>query len=163
VVRGPVVRGSVVRGPVVRGFSLMELILVLAVLAIAAAVVAPGIGRSADGVRARAEVGAVAAFLRFARERAVSRQQALEVRVDDESHTLVMRHAGQAGEAGGRATRAFSPLLRIAADPGPPRVTFLQHGMSTGARFAVATPGPRTYVITVDALTGRVSTARAGS
>jgi len=128
---------------VTRGFSLMELAVVLAILAIAAAVVAPGVGRSADGVRARAEVGAVAAFLRSAREQAVSRRQALEVRVDDESHTLVMRHAGQAGEAGVRATRAFSP-----------------HGMSTGARFAIATPGPRTYVVTVDALTGRVSTAR---
>ena len=143
-----------------RGFSLMELAVVLAILAIAAAVVAPGVGRSADGVRARAEVGAVAAFLRSAREQAVSRRQALEVRVDDESHTLVMRHAGQAGEAGVRATRAFSPLLRIAADPPPPRVTFFPHGMSTGARFAIATPGPRTYVVTVDALTGRVSTAR---
>jgi hypothetical protein len=35
--------------------------------------------------------------------------------------------------------------------------------MSTGASFAIATPGPRTYVITVDALTGRVSTERTGS
>ena len=144
----------------VRGFSLMELVVVLAILAIAAAVVAPGVGRTIDGVRARAEVGAIAAFLRSAREQAVSRRQVLEVRVDDESHTLVMRHAGQAGEAGVRATRAFSPLLHIAADPPPPRVTFFLLGMSTGARFAIATPGPRTYVITVDALTGRVSTSR---
>ena len=145
-----------------RGFSLMELVVVLAILAIAAAVVAPGVGRTADGVRARAEVGAIAAFLRSAREQAVSRHQTLEVRVDRESHTLVMRRAGQAGEAGVRATRAVSPLLRIAPGP-PPHVTFLPHGMSTGARFAIATPGPRTYVITVDALTGRVSTERTGS
>ncbi len=152
-----------VRGQVVRGFSLMELVVVLAVLAIAAAVVAPGVGRTADGVRARAEVGAVAAFLRSAREHAVSRQQAIEVRVDDETHTLVMRQAGHTGEAAVQATRAISSLLRIAADPPPPRVTFLAHGMSTGARFAIATPGPRAYVITVDALTGRVSTERRGS
>jgi general secretion pathway protein H len=152
-----------VRRRMVSGFSLMELVVVLAVVAIAAAVVAPGVGRSVDGVRARAEVGAVAAFLRFAREQAVSRQQALEVRVDDESHTLVMRPAGQAEEAAAQAARAFSPLLRIAADPPPARVTFLPHGMSTGARFAVAAPGPRAYVITVDALTGRVSTSRPGS
>ncbi len=146
-----------------RGFSLMELVVVLAILAIAAAVVAPGVGRTADGVRARAEVGAIAAFLRSAREQAVSRHQALEVQVDGESHTLVMRRAGQAGEFGVRATRAVSPLLRIAARALPPHVTFLPHGMSTGARFAIATPGPRTYVITVDALTGRVSTDRPGS
>ena len=47
-----------------RGFSLMELVVVLAILALTAAVVAPGVARTVDGVRARAEVGAVAAFLR---------------------------------------------------------------------------------------------------
>ena len=151
------------RGPVPRGFSLMELVVVLAILAIAAAVVAPGVGRTADGVRARAEVGAIAAFLRSAREQAVSRRQAMEVRVDDETHTLVMRRAGQAGEAGAPATRAISSLLRIAIDPPAPAVTFLPHGMSTGARLAISTPGARAYVITVDALTGRVSTTRVGS
>jgi general secretion pathway protein H len=148
---------------VTRGFSLIELVVALAILAIAAAVVAPGVGRTADGVRARAEVGAVAAFLRSAREQAVTRQQAVEVRLDAETHSLVMRGAGHTGEAAVEATRAVSSLLRIAADPPPPRVTFLPHGMSTGARFAIATPGPRAYVITVDALTGRVSTSRQGS
>lgn len=146
-----------------RGFSLMELVVVLAVLALAAAVVAPSVGRTVDGVRARAEVGAVATFLRVAREQAVSRRQALEVRVDDETHTLVMRRAGQAGEAAVRATHLVSPLLRIAADPPPARVTFLPQGMSTGARFAILTSGMRGYVITVDPLTGRVRTERLGS
>ena len=156
-------RGLVVRGLVVRGFSLMELVVVLAILAITAAVVAPGIGRSADGVRARAEVGAVAAFLRSAREHAVTRGQAMEVRVDDETHTLVMRQAGRTGDPAVQATRAVSSNLRIAVEPSAPSVTFLPHGMSTGARFAVSTPGARAYVITVDALTGRVSTTRVGS
>ncbi|MGH9286573.1 MAG: prepilin-type N-terminal cleavage/methylation domain-containing protein, partial [Acidimicrobiales bacterium] len=86
------------KGP--RGFSLMELVVVLAVLAVAAAVVAPAVGRAADGVRARAEVGAVAAFLRSAREQAVTRRQALEVVVDRDSHALVVRRAGPEGEAG---------------------------------------------------------------
>jgi general secretion pathway protein H len=157
------VRGLLARGLMVRGFSMMELVVVLVVLAIAAAVVAPGVARTADGVRARAEVGAVAAFLRSARDHAVSRQQALEVRVDDETHTLVMRRTGQAGEAGVQATRPVSPLLRIAADPPPATVIFLPHGMSTGARFAIGTPGSRAYVITVDPLTGRVHTSRSGS
>lgn len=146
-----------------RGFSLMELVIVLAVLAIAAAVVAPGTARTVDDVRARAEVGAVAAFLRSARERAVTRRQALEVRVDAQAHTLVMRRAGRDGEGAGQATRAVSPRMRIVADPPPPRVTFLPHGTSTGARFTIVTPGPRAYVITVDPLTGRVTTARGGS
>jgi general secretion pathway protein H len=146
-----------------RGFSLMELMVVLAILAVAAAVVAPSVGRTADGVRARAEVGAVAAFLRSAREQAVARQQALEVRADDATHALLVRPAGAEGEAAVQARRAVSPLLRIAAHPPPARVTFFPHGMSSGARFVIAAPGPRAYVITVDALTGRVSTGRGGS
>jgi Tfp pilus assembly protein FimT len=140
----------------------MELVVVLAILAIGAAVVAPSIGRTADGIRARSEIGAVAAFLRSAREHAVTSGQAMEVRVDDETHTLVMRQAGRGGDSAVQATRAVSSLVRIAAGP-PPSVTFLPHGMSTGARFAIATPGAHAYVITVDTLTGRVSTARGGS
>ncbi len=151
------------RGLAVRGFSLMELVVVLAVLAIAAAVVAPAVGRAADSMRVRAEVGAVAAFLRSAREQAVTRRQALDVIVDNDTHALVMRRAGREEEAAVVASRVVSPLLRIAADPPPPRVTFLPHGMSSGARFAVAASGSRAYVIAVDALTGRVSTQRAGS
>lgn len=141
----------------------MELVVLLAVLAIATAVVAPAIGRTADGVRARAEVGAVAGFLRSARERAVTRQQALEVLLDGDTHTLVLRRAEREGETAVQANRAVSPLLRIAADAAPPRVTFFAHGMSSGARFAIEMPGARAYVITVDALTGRVRTQRGGS
>ncbi len=93
----------------------------------------------------------------------MTRGQAMEVRVDDETHTLVMRQAGRGGDSAVQATRAVSSLVRIVAGPPAPSVTFLPHGMSTGARFAIATPGARAYVITVDTLTGRVSTARGGS
>jgi hypothetical protein len=85
------------------------------------------------------------------------------VRVDDETHTFVMRQAGRAGDSAVQATRSVSSLVRIAAGPPAPSVTFLPHGMSTGARFAITTPGARGYVITVDTLTGRVSTVRGGS
>lgn len=146
-----------------RGYSLMELLVVLAVLAVAVAVVAPAVGRTADGVRARAEVASVAAFLRSAREQAVTRRQALEVILDPEARILVLRRVGREGDTPVQASRALSPLLRIAADPPAPRVTFFPHGMSSGARFAIEAPGARAYVITVDALTGRVSTQRGGS
>jgi general secretion pathway protein H len=145
----------------VRGYSLMELVMVLAVLAVAAAVVAPAVGRTADGVKVRAEVGAVAAFLRSAREQAITRQQALEVILDPEARVLLLRRAGRDEAAAVQASRALSPLLRIEADPASPQVTFFPHGMSSGARFAIDAPGPRAYVITVDALTGRVTTQRA--
>jgi Tfp pilus assembly protein FimT len=138
----------------------MELVVVLAVLAVAAAVVAPGVGRTADGVRARAEVGAVAGFLRSAREQAVTGHQPLEVVIDGEAHALVVRRTGREGEAAGYASRGLSPRLRIAGTPVAPRIRFFPHGMSSGGRFTVEAPGARAYVITVDALTGRVSTTR---
>jgi len=135
-----------VRGYSVRGYSLMELVVVLAILAVAVAVVAPVVGRTADDVRVRAELAGLAAFLRTAREQAVTRQQALEVTLDREARV--------------QASRTVSSLLRVEADPAMPRLTFLPHGMSSGARFMIDAPGPRAYIITVDALTGRVTTQR---
>jgi prepilin-type N-terminal cleavage/methylation domain-containing protein len=166
-----------------RGYSLMELVVVLAILAVAAALIGPAVGRAADAARARAEAGAVAAFLRAAREHAVTRRQPLEVALDREGHALLLQRPARAGEPtptlspGGRgqgegtvlARRAFS--ARVAVDAGTMSdsrptagagvVTFLPHGMSSGGRFTVETAGPRTYVITVDALTGRVATRQA--
>jgi len=141
----------------------MELVVVLAVLAVAVAVVAPALGRTADGARARAEVASVAAFLRSAREQAVARRQALEVILDPEARVLLLRRAGREGDAQVHASRALSPILRIAADPPALRVTFFPHGMSSGARFAIEVSGVRTYVIAVNVLTGRVSTQRGAS
>lgn len=145
-----------------RGYSLMELVVVLAVLAVATAVVAPAVGRTADDVQARVDVGAVAAFLRAAREQAITRQQAVEVVLDQQAHALLLRRADRDGAGLVQASRAVSPRLRIGADPASSRVVFLPYGMSTGARFAIEAPGSRAYVIAVDALTGRVSTRRAG-
>ena len=144
-----------------RGYSLMELVVVLAILAVAAAVVGPAVGRTADDVRVRAELAGLAAFLRTAREQAATRQQTLEVTLDPEAQIMWSRRAGREGEAGVQASRVVSSVLRVASDPAMPRLTFLPHGMSSGARFTIEAPGPRVYVITVDPLTGRVTTQRA--
>ena len=123
--------------------------------------VAPAVGRTADDVRVRAELAGLAAFLRTAREQAATRQQTLEVTLDPETRVLLLRRAGREGEAGVQASRVVSSVLRVASDPAMPRLTFLPHGMSSGARFTIEAPGPRAYVITVDPLTGRVTTQRA--
>jgi general secretion pathway protein H len=143
-----------------KGYSLMELVVVLAILAVAAALVAPAVGRTVDDVRARAEVAAVAAFLRTAREQAVTRQQVVEVTLAPDAHALLLQRPTRDGQPAAPTRRAFSALLRVEGSALSPGVTFLPHGMSSGARFAVEPPGPRAYVVTVDALTGRVSTQR---
>ena len=143
-----------------RGYTLIELVVVLAVVAIAAAVVGPAVGRTVDGVRARAEVAAFAAFLRGAREQAVTRQHAYEVVLDAQPRALQLRRAG--AEPGAvQARRSFSAGLRI--EGAVAAVTFWPHGMSSGARFVIEAPGPRRYLITVDALTGHVVTHLGGS
>lgn len=149
-----------------RGFTLLELAVVLLVLGLAASVVAPPIGRSLESIRLRAEVAGVASFLRAARERAITRRDALEVAVEADGHALVLRPSDGAarGAEGIRAVRRLAPSLRIEADPPRgPALTFLAYGASTGGRFRLEAPGPVIYVVTVEPLTGRVTTRRSES
>jgi len=144
-----------------RGFTLIELAVTIMVLAIAAAFVAPSIGRSLDTVRARAEVSGFAGFLRAAREQAVTRREAHEVRLDPETRTLAI---WTEGARAARSTRSFSYLVRI--DPDPPTaktVKFRPEGLSSGGIFHIVAPGERRYVVTVDIITGRVSSRLADS
>ncbi len=147
-----------------RGYTLIEVVVVLAVLAVAAAVVAPAVGRTADSVKARAEVAGVAAFLRSAREQAITRQQPYEVVLDPTVRALLLRRASDESVGSIEASRHLSPLLHIEAEPASTRrITFLPQGPSSGGRFRIEAPGPRVYVITVDVLTGRVTTQRSDS
>lgn len=143
------------------GFTLMELVVVLALIAVAAALVAPAVGRTADGVMARAEVASVAAFLRGAREQAVTGQRTIQVSLERDAHSLLLRHAGRDGQEGAPTRRAFSALLRVDGTAIPAAIVFLPQGMSSGGRLTVETTGPRRYIVSVDPLTGRVTTQRA--
>src|SRR3970282_2957931 len=145
------------RGQMKRGFTLIEVVVVLFVLAVAMAVGIPAIGRGADGLRVRAEAASVANFLRAAREQAVTRNRAYEVRVDPEAGVMVLvsmsRAAGTKDGATVQATRRLAAPVRIESDPPLRRtVTFSPDGLSSGGRFRVEGPGARGYVATVGAL-----------
>jgi prepilin-type N-terminal cleavage/methylation domain-containing protein len=142
-----------------RGYTLIETTVVLLVLALAAGIVAPAIGRGLDAIRLRAEVAGVASFLRAARERAITQHHALDVEIDGDGRTLVLK----AGAEDVRAARHLA-FLHIEGDPRAARtVTFFAYGLSTGGRFRLEAPGPVVYVVTVSPLTGRVSTRRGES
>jgi len=144
-----------------RGFTLIELVVTLLVLALAAAVVVPGIGRSIDSVRPRAEISGFAAYLRAAREQAIVRGEAQAVRLDPQTRSLAITAADSEAV---RSSRSFTYLLRI--EPEPPQalaVTFAPLGFSSGATYHILAPGNRRYLITVDPLTGRVSSRLADS
>jgi general secretion pathway protein H len=144
-----------------RGFTLIELAVTLLVLGLAAALVAPAIGRGLDNLRTRAELSGFAGFLRAAREQAVTRGEAQEVRVDSESRTLAIWGEGSQSA---RSSRSFSYLMSIEPDPPTAKtVTFYPQGLSSGGTFHIVAPGDRRYVVTVDALTGRISARLADS
>ena len=108
-------------------------------LALAAAVVVPGIGRSIEGVRARAEISGFAAYLRAAREQAITRGEAQAVRLDPETRSLVITAAGSDAV---RSSRSFTYLMRIESDPpDAPAVTFAPLGFSNGGTFRILAPG----------------------
>ena len=144
------------------GYTLIEVVMVLAVLAVACAVMTPAVGRTIDGVKVRTEVAGVASFLRRAREQAVTRGEPYEVALDSGARTLLFRRAGGESMAGVEARRVLSPLLHVTAAPGhvPTRLTFMPQGRSSGGILRIEAVGPRVYLITVDPLTGRVTTQR---
>jgi len=144
------------------GYTLIEVVVVLVVLAVACAVMTPAVGRTIDGVKVRTEVAGVASFLRRAREQAVTRGESYEVALDSGARALLFRRAGGDSIAGAEARRHLSPLLHVAPALGgiAPRIIFMPQGRSSGGSFRVEAVGPRVYLISVDALTGRVTTQR---
>lgn len=139
-----------------RGFTLIELAVTLLILALGVAVAAPSLSRGMDTVRARAETAGIATFLRAAREKAITHNRPYEVRVQTEEGVIELR----TGETV-LASRHLALGVRVIAEaPTSSTITFLPQGLSSGARLRVEGPGRRAYLVTVDALTGRVATRR---
>jgi prepilin-type N-terminal cleavage/methylation domain-containing protein len=139
-----------------RGFTLVELAVTLMVLVLAAFLIAPSVGRGLDGLRARADVSGFSRYLRAAREQAVTRGQPQQVRLEDDGRTLAML-SGDPATA--RSSRHFAFLLGIEPEPPSARtVTFQPQGLSSGGAFYLLAPGNRRYLVTVDPVTGRVTT-----
>jgi prepilin-type N-terminal cleavage/methylation domain-containing protein len=137
------------------GFTLLELVVTLMVLALALAVAGPTIGRTTDTIRTRAEVARFSAFLRHAREQAITTQRPHELSVDPAARRVTLR----AGEEI-RQIRSLPEHLPVQAEPAVAlTVRFEPHGTTSGGAFRVAS-GTTRYRVTVDPLTGRVRAAR---
>jgi type II secretion system protein H len=136
------------------GFTLLELVVTLMVLALALAVVGPTIGRTTDTIRTRAEVARFSALFRHAREQAITTQRPHELIVDPAAHRVTLRAGDEV-----RQTRSLPEHLTVQAEPAALTVRFEPHGTTSGGDFRVASGNTR-YRVTVDALTGRVRTAR---
>lgn len=141
-----------------RGFTLIELVLVLFIISLAAGLALPAVGRGVDALQLRAEVAAFSAFLRHAREQAITRRQAQEARIDPASHRLTLTPAGAADAS---VSRRLSPRIDVRAEGGTAlTLTFTPRGLSAGGSFRLAGPGGRAYRVRVHPLTGRVTSTR---
>jgi prepilin-type N-terminal cleavage/methylation domain-containing protein len=147
------------------GYTLIELVLVLTVLGVASLVAAPAVGRAVDGIRVRTEVAGVASLLRWAREEAITRGRTHEVTLDADGRALLVRRVSAETSAPVEKRRTLSSLVQVAAAPSGifPPITFRPQGGSSGGMLRIEAAGSRVYVVTVDALTGRVATKRVDS
>lgn len=140
------------------GFTLIELVVVLFLLAVATGLVLPAVGRGIETLELRAQVAGFSAFLRYAREQAITKRTAYEVRVDPEFSQLTLVPVGSDTP---KARKQLSSRIRISVDPPEARiVTFSPQGFSSGASFRLEAQGGRVYRVTVDPITGRVSNHR---
>ncbi len=143
-----------------RGFTLVELVLVIFVIALAAGLALPAVARGVDTLQLRADVAAFSAFLRYAREQAITRHETQEVRVNPDAHLITLQAAGTQSP---RASRRLSPRVAITADsPAGLSITFSPRGVSSGGSFRLVGVGGQSYRVQLDPLTGRVTSARGG-
>jgi len=141
-----------------KGFTLLELLVVLALVALALTLVPPMFSRGVPGAELKAAARQVAAGLTEGRSRAIASNAQVAVAVDVEAHSL------RVGEAPARALPATLSLTLVTAeserlDENRGSIRFFPDGGSTGGRVSLSL-GDRSYDVTVDWLTGRVSTAR---
>ena len=140
-----------------RGFTLVELIVVLFIMTLVAGLALPAVGRGVDTLQLRADVAAFSAFLRYARQQAITKREAQEVRVDPDARLLTLAVAGAEKE---RLSRRLSPRIAITAPTTTGwSITFSPQGLSSGASFQLAGPSGRAYQISVHPLTGHVTNA----
>jgi general secretion pathway protein H len=147
------------------GYTLIELVLVVAVLAVASLVAGPAVGRAVDGVRVRTEVAGVASLLRWAREEAVTRGRTYAITLDTDGRALLVRPPAGESTTGTERRRKLSSVVQVVPTSGGvlPPITFTPQGRSSGGTLRIEAAGPRVYEVTVDALTGRVTTRRVDS
>ena len=139
------------------GFTLIELVVTLFLIALVAALATPAIGRSTDALRVRAEVSGVSAFLRRAREGAIVKREVRVVTVDADQRMIT--DATAENEVRGR--RRLPERLTVEADPPTAlSIKFSPEGLSNGWRLRLLMAGGVAYRLTVDPITGRVSSRR---
>ena len=139
-----------------RGFTLLELLVVLALVALALALVPPMLSSGVPGAELKAAARDITAGLRETRSRAIARNTEVAFVVDVEARSFRV-----GGAAAPRAVPEPILLSLVTAqqeqtDETRGGIRFYPDGSSTGGRITLS-HGDRSYDVTVDWLTGRIS------
>jgi general secretion pathway protein H len=139
------------------GFTLIEVVVVLFLLATTAMIALPTVGRGTDSLRVRAEVVGFSAFLRRAREQAITRRETRVVTVNPIERVVVDETADHTV----RARRRLPDRMTVdTGTSGGGSVRFSPEGLSSGGTFRLGIIGGAAYRVTVNGVTGRVTSQR---
>ena len=128
-----------------RGFSLIELLVVLVLLGVMAGLAAPVTGRFLDNLAFKKQTGRVMATLRYVRLMALSKGEAVRVRVEEGENRLFLS-GGLAG------TRELGLKEGDILEIEPKEIVFYPEGYATPGRLSFWI-GERVQVVIIDPLT----------
>ncbi len=137
------------------GFTLIELMVVLVIAGLLLTVLPPLFSAALPGVQLKGAAREVASALRFARDRAVTRQQESTLTLDLESREYrVSGRERPYSLPSGLDVELFT-VRSEQSDEDTGAIRFFPDGSSTGGRVTLMV-GERSYAVDVDWLTGRV-------
>lgn len=143
-----------------QGFTLIELAVAMSILGILVALATPAWRNYQAAQETRSAAAEVVSVLRNAQRRATAEETSYDVAVDAAARTLTVRRAGVVRNTvrlEGATVRITEVAFTNSAAV-PTSVYFTPRGTASPGRIVISTPGrDRVHTITVEGLTGRVS------
>ena len=137
------------------GFTLVELLVVLVIAALLISVIPPLFSAAIPGVQLKGAARELAAALRYARGRAVARQETSAVTLDVEARQYRVSGRGQSFSLPKNLELELFAARSEQTGGSAAGIRFYPDGSSTGGRVTLSA-GERAYKVDVDWLTGRV-------
>ena len=137
------------------GFTLIELMVVLVIAGLLLTVLPPMFSAALPGVQLKGAAREVASALRFARDRAITRQRESTLTFDLESREYRVSGRERAYSLPSGLDVELFTVRSEQTDEDTGAIRFFPDGSSTGGRVTLA-GGERSYAVDVDWLTGRV-------
>jgi general secretion pathway protein H len=138
------------------GFTLIELVVVLVIAGLLLALAPPLVSKAFPAVELRDAARRVAAGLRVARSRAVSRSEEAVWALDLQRRRFTVTGRDRTYSLPEKLTISLFTAQSELHGEGSGAIRFYPDGSSTGGRVTLAR-GERSYLVDVDWLTGRVS------